>query len=104
VPIGGEASDIALDSSRGRLYIANFTAHRIDIMTLATNQIHTSINVDPNPSSLSLSPDGHWLLVSHYGNNTTGSQQNELTLIDLTAANSKQVFALGAPPLGVAFG
>ncbi len=104
VPIGGQAADIALDTSRGRLYIANFTANRIDILTLATNQIHTSINVDPNPSSISLSPDNHWLLVAHYGNTTIGSQQNELTLIDLTAANAKQVFALGNPPLGVAFG
>ncbi len=104
VPIGGQAADIALDTSRSVLYIANFTANRIDVMSLATNQIHTSINVDPNPSSVSLSPDNHWLLVAHYGNTTIGSQQNELTLIDLTAANSKQVFALGNPPLGVAFG
>src|SRR6266498_2852485 len=28
VPIGGNASDIALDESRGVLYIANFTANR----------------------------------------------------------------------------
>ena len=70
VPIGGQAADIALDTSRAVLYIANFTANRIDVMSLATNQIHTSINVDPNPSSVSLSPDNHWLLVAHYGNTT----------------------------------
>ena len=28
VPIGGEAADIALDETRGVLYIANFTANR----------------------------------------------------------------------------
>jgi uncharacterized protein (TIGR03437 family) len=105
VPIGGEASDLALDESRGVLYIANFTANRIDVMSLATNNIQTSINVAANPSSISLSPDNHWLLVSHYGNNTApATQNNALTLIDLTAANSKQTFALGNPPLGVAFG
>jgi len=35
VVIGGEAIDLALDESRGVLYIANFTANRIDVMSLA---------------------------------------------------------------------
>ena len=39
VPIGGEAADVALDEARGVLYIANFTANRIDIMSLANNTI-----------------------------------------------------------------
>ena len=105
VPIGGEAADLALDEARGVLYIANFTANRIDVMSLANQQIQTSINVAPQPSSISLSPDGHWLLVAHYGNNTApASPTNALTLIDLTTNNAKQTFALGNPPLGVAFG
>ena len=109
VPIGGEAADIALDESRGVLYIANFTANRIDVMTLSNNQIQTSINVPAQPSSISLSPDNHWLLVAQYGNYTSttsapASQTNALTVIDLTAANAKQTFSLGNPPLGVAFG
>src|SRR5580704_4232154 len=105
VPIGGEAADLALDESRGVLYVANFTANRIDVMSLANQTIQTSINVAPQPSSISLSPDNHWLLVAHYGNNTApASQENLLTLIDLTASNAKQTFALGNPPLGVAFG
>ena len=105
VPVGGEAADIALDEPRGVLYIANFTANRIDVMSLATYKIQTSINVAAQPSSISVSPDDHWLLVAHYGNNTApATQSNLLTLIDLTAANSSQTFALGNPPLGVAFG
>lgn len=104
VPIGGQAADIALDEPRGVLYIANFSANQIDVMSLANNTIQTSINVDPNPSSISVSPDDHWLIVAHFGNNTSGSQTNELTLIDLTANYSQQVIALGNPPLGVAFG
>ncbi len=105
VSIGGEAADLALDEARGVLYIANFTANRIDVMSLSNNTVQTSINVNPNPSSISLSPDGHWLLVAHYGNNTApASSTNALTLIDLTANNSKQVIALGDAPLGVAFG
>jgi uncharacterized protein (TIGR03437 family) len=109
VPIGGEAADLALDESRGVLYIANFTANRIDVMTLATNKIQTSINLSGPPTSISMSPDNHWLLVAIYGAylstiNNQSSQTNALVLIDLTSANAKQTFAIGNPPLGVAFG
>ena len=105
VPIGGEGSDLALDETRGFLYIADFTANRIDVMSLANNQIQTSINVPAQPSSLSISQDGHWLVVAQYGNITApASQQNGLTLIDLTNNYAQQNFALGNAPLGVSFG
>ncbi|MCP5115318.1 MAG: hypothetical protein GY953_31200, partial [bacterium] len=104
VPIGGQASDIALDEQRGVLYIANFTANRIDVMSLADFSVQTSMNVSAQPGSCSLSPDGRYLLVSHYGNfESPASQNNALTVIDLET-RGKQTFALGAPALGVAFG
>src|SRR5438477_7112568 len=105
VPIGGSASDIALDEARGVMYIANFTANRIEVMSLTSNTIQTSINVASQPGSVSLSPDGRYLIVAHFGNNVApASPTNSLTLIDLTAGNAKQTFALGNPPLGAAFG
>src|SRR5258707_1821942 len=70
VSIGGHASDLALDEPRGVLYIANFTANRIEVMSLQSNTIQMSLNVAAQPSAVSVSPDGHWLLVAHYGNNT----------------------------------
>lgn len=105
VAIGGEASDLALDEARGVLYVSNFTANRIDVVSLSTYAVRTSINVAAQPGSISESIDGHWLLVAHFGNNTApAGATNALTLIDLTANNSKQTFALATPPLGVAFG
>jgi uncharacterized protein (TIGR03437 family) len=104
VSIGGHASDLALDEPRGVLYIANFTANRVEVMSLATNTVQTSINVAAQPSSLALSPDGHYLVVAHYGNAAPpASSTNAITVIDLNS-NGKQTFALGSPPLGVAFG
>lgn len=104
VPIGGEAADLALDETRGVLYIADFTGNRIDVMSLATNTIQTSINTAAQPNSIALSPDGHWLVATNFGNNAApGSPSNSLTVIDLTT-HGTQTFALGNPPLGVAFG
>jgi uncharacterized protein (TIGR03437 family) len=104
VPIGGEAADVALDETRGVLYIADFTANRIDVMSLATKTIQTSINVAAQPSSISMSPDGHYLVATNFGNAVApASASNGLTVIDLTT-QAMQTFSLGNPPLGVAFG
>ncbi len=104
VPIGGQASDLALDQPRGVLYISNFTANRIEVLSLANNTIQTSINVAAQPSALALSPDDRFLVVCHYGNAAPpASSSNALTIIDLTS-NGQQTFGLASPPLGVAFG
>ena len=104
VAIGGHASDLALDEGRGVLYIANFTANRIDVMSLADNTVQRSINVASQPSSLSVSPDGKYLVIAHYGNFVAPqSPSNGLTVINLET-NARQTFALGSPPFGVAFG
>src|SRR5580765_8849494 len=84
VPIGGHASDIALDESRSVLYIANFTANRIEVMSTADFSIRTSMNVAPQPGALSLSPDSKFLLVAHYGSlSPADPSRNAITLINL---------------------
>ena len=103
VPIGGQASDIALDESRGLLYIANFTANRIELMSTSDNSVHSSLSVAPQPGAMALSPDGQFLVVIHFGNfQTPIPPSNALTVINLNT-NVKQTFALGYPPLGIAF-
>jgi uncharacterized protein (TIGR03437 family) len=103
VPIGGHASDIALDESRGMLYIANFTANRIEVMSTADYSIHSSMNVAPQPGALSLSPDSKFLLVAHFGTLTPADpSKNALTLINLND-NTRQTFSTGDTPLGLAF-
>jgi DNA-binding beta-propeller fold protein YncE len=104
VAIGGQGADIALDEPRGVLYVADFTANRIDVVTLADNKVHSSINVNPQPGSLSLSPDGQSLVVVHFGNFASPAASNSaLTVIHL-ADGTRQTFGLSYPPLGVAFG
>src|SRR5437667_8558876 len=68
VPIGGQASDIALDERRGVLYIANFTANRIEVLDTSDLSISRSINVNPLPGTLALSPNGRYLVIGHFGN------------------------------------
>ena len=103
VVIKGAASDIALDESRGVLYIANFAMNRIEVMSTADYTIHTSMNVAAQPGALSLSPDSKYLLVAHYGSSIPADpSKNAVTLINLND-NTRQTFTTGDTPLGLAF-
>src|SRR5215813_12521040 len=66
VPIGGHAADIALDEARGVLYIANFTSGRIDVMSTSDLSITRSITVAAYPGGVALTPDGRYLVITHY--------------------------------------
>jgi uncharacterized protein (TIGR03437 family) len=90
VVIGGHASDLALDESRGLLYIANFGGRRVDVMSTANNTLGAAIAGLPGePGSLALSPDHRYLLVTNYDNCsacdflTQPSAVPQLTVIDL---------------------
>src|SRR5437867_12821804 len=98
VPLIGHAADIVLDEPRGVLYIANFTANRIDVMSTSDNTVHTSINVANQPGGLALSPDGRYLVVTNYGNWTGAPpvSANLITLIDLVS-NARQTFSARPP-------
>jgi uncharacterized protein (TIGR03437 family) len=100
IPIGGQASDIALDESRRALYIANFGGNRIDVMSLDTNAITRSIQVTAQPGSLALSRDNRYLVVGHYGN--FEAARNAVTVVNLED-NTRRVFGTGSAPLAIAF-
>jgi uncharacterized protein (TIGR03437 family) len=104
VSLAGQASDLALDEPRNALYAANFTAGRIDVVSLTDHAVRTSMHVSPGPSSLALSKDGRYLVVTHFGNvQAPASPGNAITVLDLTTGG-RQSYVTANPPLGVAFG
>src|SRR4051812_2701110 len=65
VVIGGEASDIAFDTRRNQVYVANYTGMRIDVLSAANNTLQKPIRMGALPAAIALSPDNRWLLVAH---------------------------------------
>jgi len=104
VSLGGMTSDLVLDEARHSVYVANFTANRIDVVNMDTGAFQRSINVTSQPSSLALTPDGRYLVIAHYGNFVSpGTPSNAITIIDMTT-RAKRTFGLAQPPFGVAIG
>jgi uncharacterized protein (TIGR03437 family) len=104
VPLVGHAADIALDESRGQLYIANFTANRIEVMSTSDNTVRRSMNTVTQPGGIALSPDSRYLVVTNYSETTSvpAASANQLTVFDL-ASNTRQTYSTGDAPLAVAF-
>lgn len=109
VPVRGTVSDIALDESRGRLYAANFSAYRVEVIDTAAQALLAPITVSAPPSAVAVSPDNRFLVIGEYQKpvNTPdgGFQPNTggLTIVDLSA-NSRVHLDFTAPVVAVAFG
>jgi len=103
VPIRGTVSDLALDEGRGRLYIANLSAGRIEVMDTSSHSLQNPLPVPLPPSAVALSPDGGFLVAGEYANLGTTSATGGLSIFNL-AAGTKQDVALANPVLAVAFG
>jgi uncharacterized protein (TIGR03437 family) len=104
VTIPGHMADIALDQTRGLVYAANFTASRIEVVSMGSQSLQNPIIVANQPSSLAVSPDGHYLVIGHYA--TPNAPSAALTIIDLNTSNgARRTLTLGsASVLAVAFG
>ncbi|HUS07812.1 MAG TPA: beta-propeller fold lactonase family protein [Bryobacteraceae bacterium] len=97
VSLGGTPSDAVLDEARGRLYLVNSSAGRIDVYDYAAKSVTGSIQVGTFPLSAAMSPDGAFLYV-------TNTQSSSLSVIDLGSNSVTETASLPAKPEGVAVG
>ena len=97
IGLGGTPSDIVLDELRGRLYLVNNSANRVDIWGINENAIVGSISVGLTPLAGAISMDGAFLYV-------TNQASSSLSVIDLNTRSVVQNITLPAKPEGVAVG
>jgi YVTN family beta-propeller protein len=97
VKLGGAPSDIVLDEGRGRLYLVNLNANRVDIYDYLNKQVTGSFSVGTGPVAAAMSMDGKYLYVT---NNTSSS----LSVIDLMSGIVAETVSLSVKPSGVEVG
>jgi len=76
IKLGSTPSDVVLDESRGRLYLVNSPANRVDVYSYTQNTLLGSIRVGTLPYAAAMSMDSGHLYVT---NNTSST----LSVIDL---------------------
>lgn len=97
IELGGTPSDMVLDEQRGRLYLVNTPAGRVDILDINENQLVGSYAVGVTPLAAAISLDGGYLYVTNNGSST-------LSVIDLNLGVTSQAVTLPAKPEGVEVG
>ncbi|MEO7649665.1 MAG: hypothetical protein ABIZ80_04305 [Bryobacteraceae bacterium] len=97
IGLGGTPSDIVLDELRGRLYLVNDRANRVDIYDIHNKRLFGSISVGIRPLAAAMSMDGGYLYVT---NQTSAS----LSVIDLGSNQVVQTATLPALPQGIEVG
>ena len=89
---------------RGLLYVANFTANRIEVISTSDYARQSPYRVPPQPGSIALSPDGRYLVIARYARWTDPAEfEPAVTILDLDTAGQRTL-SMTTSPLAVAFG
>ncbi|HEY3839327.1 MAG TPA: hypothetical protein VGL72_22295, partial [Bryobacteraceae bacterium] len=95
---GGAAySDIALDETRGRLYLVNPAAATVDVYSISQKTFLPSISVPGQPAAEAMSRSGNYLYV-------TGYTSSVLYQINLNTSSVSATIAVPYKPEGVGVG
>lgn len=97
VPLVGGAADILLDEPRGRLYLVNAGANRLEIYSIPQRRFLTPIALDSLPLSAAMSLDQKTLYVACHN-------AASLNLVDLDGLAVSKKVTLPARPEGIAVG
>jgi YVTN family beta-propeller protein len=97
VRLSGTPSDVVLDEMRGRLYLVNSNANRVDVYDYNEKKLLSPMGTGTQPLAAAMSPDGSWLYVTNNGSAT-------LTVLDLGTGQVSATVSLPARPEGVEVG
>ena len=95
VSVRGELQDLAFDERRQRIYAANFTANRVEVIAVPQGEIVSSFLVSGPPSAVAVSPNSRYLVI--------GLHSGGVTVIDLDGG-TRRTLTLPHRVLAAAFG
>ncbi len=107
IPLPGHTNELFVDEARRLLYAGNFSAGRVEVVSMDTLQRISSIATTPQPagtSGMAVSPDRRWLVTTNVPVTSGVTQLSGVTVVNLNDPNDRRHFAMLDEPLAVAFG
>ncbi len=87
VTVTGHLTEVIFDDACEHVYLTNATSNRVEVFSIADDELQTPIAVGSQPTGLDVSPDGATLYVANSGGNnisvvdlTTGVEQQKVTV------------------------
>jgi uncharacterized protein (TIGR03437 family) len=109
IPLPGHIDEVILDEARGLIYGVNFSAGRVEVVSMATNQRVSSFLITTKPNALvgaAMSMDHQYLVAVEIEvpQGGLGPALGGLVVIDLNNPASRRTVPMSEQPLGIAFG
>lgn len=105
IPLPGHINELILDEARGQMYAGNFSAGRVEVVSMTSNQRIGSFLSDTSPSALSamaMSADGQYLVVTNVPA-TPAPALSGITVINLNDPADRRHYTMAEQPLALAF-
>ena len=83
VAVTGHLTELIFDDACEHVYLTNATSNRVEVFSIADDELQTPIAVGSQPTGLDVSPDGTTLYVANSGG-------NNISIVDLTAGVEQQ--------------
>ena len=105
IPLPGHISEMVVDEARGQIYAANFSAGRVEVVSMTTRRRLGSILTSSSPSAITamaMTHDSRYLVVTSVPvSETPGST---VTVINIKDPGDRRFFTVVDRPLAMAFG
>ena len=106
IPLPGIINDVAIDEARGLVYAGNFSAGRVEVVSMATNQRIGSFVTTPQPAAMvgmAMSVDSRFLVTLNAPVTSGVSQLSGVTAVNLNDPVDRLHYPMTATPLAVTF-
>lgn len=107
ISLPGQVNEIAVDEARGLIYAGNFSAGRVDVVSMDTKQRIASFPTSPQQtatSGMAVSPNGQWLVTTNLPTTSGVTQLSSVTVVNLNDPSERRSHASLEQPLAVGFG
>ncbi len=106
IVLEGHINDVAVDEVRRLVYAGNFSAGRVEVISMATNLPISQFPTSPEPSAMSgmaMSLDARFLVAINVPVTSGVAQLASITAINLHDSSNRRHFPLADTPLAVTF-
>lgn len=107
ISLPGQVNEIAVDEARGLVYVGNFSAGRVEVVSMDTKQRIASFPTSPQQtatSGMAVSPNGQWLVTTNLPTTSGVTQLSSVTVVNLNDPSERRSHSSLEQPLAVAFG
>ena len=106
IPLPGHINAVAIDEARGLIYAGNFSAGRVEVVSMATHQRVSSFSTTPQPAAMvgmDMSLDSRFLVTLNAPVTSGVAQLSGVTAVNLNDPSDRRHYPMIETPVAITF-